>query len=60
MLNIYSKEDFLTDGKPDVKKVNPFLLTMPDNKFWSIGDNIGKAWSAGAKYKEQLKQKKTE
>jgi flavin reductase (DIM6/NTAB) family NADH-FMN oxidoreductase RutF len=53
-LNIYSKEDFLTDGKPDVKKVNPFLLTMPDNRFWSIGDNIGKAWNAGARYKEQL------
>ena len=60
VLNIYSKEDFLTDGKPDVKKVNPFLLTMPDNSFWSIGENVGKAWNAGAKYREQLKQHKSE
>jgi len=60
VLNIYSKEDFLTDGKPDVKKVNPFLLTMPDNRFWSVGENVGKAWNAGAKYREQLTQKKSE
>jgi len=58
VLNIYSKEDFLTDGKPDVKKVNPFLLTMPDNRFWSVGDNVGRAWKDGAKYRDYLKQKK--
>lgn len=60
VLNVYSKEDFLTDGKPDVKKVNPFLLTMPDNRFWSVGDNVGRAWNAGAKYREQLNQKNSE
>jgi len=58
VLNIYSKEDFLTDGKPDVKKVNPFLLTMPDNRFWAVGDNVGRAWKDGAKYRDYLKQKK--
>ena len=60
VLNIYSKEYFLTDDKPDIKKVNPFLLTMPDNRFWAVGDNVGRAWKDGAKYREQLKQKKPE
>jgi flavin reductase (DIM6/NTAB) family NADH-FMN oxidoreductase RutF len=60
VLNIYSKEEFLTEGKADVKKVRPFLLTMPDNRFWSVGDNVGKAWKDGATYREKLKQKQSE
>jgi flavin reductase (DIM6/NTAB) family NADH-FMN oxidoreductase RutF len=43
----YSEEQFLTNGAPDVKKVKPFLLTMPDNRYWSVGDHIGRAWSDG-------------
>ena len=56
--NIYSEEKFLTDGKPDAKKIHPFLLTMPDNRFWSIGECIGKAWDAGKVLHEKLRQQK--
>jgi len=56
IVGIFSEERFLTDGKPDVKKVNPFLLTMPDNRFWSIGDCVGKAWNAGSVLRDQQKQ----
>jgi flavin reductase (DIM6/NTAB) family NADH-FMN oxidoreductase RutF len=56
IINIYTEERFLTDGKPDVKKMNPFVLTMPDNRFWSIGECIGKAWHEGIAIREQLKQ----
>jgi len=52
--NIYSEEKYLENGKPDVKKVRPFLLTMPDNRFWSVGEQVGNAWKDGVKYKEQL------
>jgi flavin reductase (DIM6/NTAB) family NADH-FMN oxidoreductase RutF len=52
--NIYSEEKYLENGKPDVKKVQPFLLTMPDNRFWSVGEQVGNAWKDGVKYKEQL------
>ena len=45
---------FLTDGKLDVKKVDPLLLTMPDNNYWAVGERIGKAWSEGKKRTEQL------
>jgi len=58
IVSIFSEERFLTDGKPDVKKINPFLLTMPDNRFWSIGDCIGKAWNAGIVLRDQQKQEK--
>jgi len=43
----YTEEQYLTDGKPDIKKINPATLTMPDNNYWSIGENIGKAWNMG-------------
>jgi flavin reductase (DIM6/NTAB) family NADH-FMN oxidoreductase RutF len=49
IINIYTEDRFLTDGNPDIKKMNPFLLTMPDNNFWSIGESVGKAWNSGKK-----------
>jgi flavin reductase (DIM6/NTAB) family NADH-FMN oxidoreductase RutF len=37
----------LPDGKPDIKTMRPFVLTMPDNRYWSIGEHIADAWSVG-------------
>jgi hypothetical protein len=42
----------LTDGKPDVQKINPFTLTMPDNRYWRVGEMAGRAWSDGKKLKK--------
>jgi len=55
--NIYSEEKYLTDKKPDPKKMRPFLLTMPDNRFWALGEQVGSAWKDGIKFKEQLGKK---
>jgi flavin reductase (DIM6/NTAB) family NADH-FMN oxidoreductase RutF len=57
MINIYSEEKYLTDEKPNYEKIRPFLLTMPDNTFWSLGNPIGKAWNAGKKRKAKLGKK---
>jgi flavin reductase (DIM6/NTAB) family NADH-FMN oxidoreductase RutF len=51
IVDVYTEERFLTDGKPDVKKIDPFTLTMPDNRYWRVGEEAGKAWSAGKKLK---------
>jgi flavin reductase (DIM6/NTAB) family NADH-FMN oxidoreductase RutF len=48
----YTEEKYLTDGKPDIKKMNPLLLTMPDNSYWTVGKFAGKAWSIGKKLKK--------
>jgi len=56
IVSIYTGAHFLMDGKPDIKKINPFLLTMPDNKYWPIGECVGKAWSAGTSLRERIKQ----
>lgn len=46
-----AEENDLTDGKPDIKKINPFTLTMPDNNYWEVGNHIGKAWHVGKNFK---------
>jgi flavin reductase (DIM6/NTAB) family NADH-FMN oxidoreductase RutF len=47
----YIEERYLTDDVPDIKKINPLLLTMPDNRFWTVGEYAGDAWSIGKKLK---------
>lgn len=44
---VFTEEKYMTDNMLDIKKVNPFTLTMPDNHYWSVGENLGKAWSLG-------------
>jgi flavin reductase (DIM6/NTAB) family NADH-FMN oxidoreductase RutF len=51
VVEVYTEERCLTDGKPDIKKIDPFTLTMPDNRYWRVGEEAGKAWSAGKKLK---------
>jgi len=38
------------DGKPDIAKMRPLTLTMPDNRYWGVGEEIAKAWSVGRTY----------
>ena len=42
----------LTYDKPDIRNINPAVLTMPDNNYWSIGENIAKAWNIGKNFKK--------
>jgi flavin reductase (DIM6/NTAB) family NADH-FMN oxidoreductase RutF len=53
---IHADESCLENGKPDVRRVRPFLLTMPDNRFWAVGEQVGSAWKDGAKYRQGLKR----
>ncbi len=55
IVNIHAEERYLENGRPDVKKIRPFLLTMPDNRFWAVGEQVGNAWKDGVKFKEQMK-----
>ncbi len=41
-------ESCLTDGKPDIDKINPFsYITDPDSQYQAVGEVIGKAYSIG-------------
>lgn len=51
---LWTEERFLTGGIPDVEKVRPFCLTMPDNRYWSIGTSVGRAWHDGLPLRDGL------
>lgn len=52
IINAYSEDKYVTNGIPDIKKMNPFLFSMNDNNYWKIGEHIGRAWSIGKQYEE--------
>ncbi len=44
----WTEERYLDDrGWPDIDKMRPFTLTMPDNRYWAVGEQVGDAWSIG-------------
>ena len=47
----YAEEECLTDGSPDIQKMKPFVLTMPDNRYWAVGESLGRAWHDGRKFR---------
>ena len=47
----FADPEGLTKGKPDYRKMNALMLTMPDNRYWTLGNHEGDAWSAGKNIK---------
>jgi flavin reductase (DIM6/NTAB) family NADH-FMN oxidoreductase RutF len=47
VVNVYASEGVLTEGKVDPLKLRPFVLTMPGNAYWALGEHVGEAWSIG-------------
>lgn len=50
IVETYCEEKFMTNGKPDVEKMGTYVFTMNDNRYFSLGKIIGKAWNDGKKY----------
>jgi flavin reductase (DIM6/NTAB) family NADH-FMN oxidoreductase RutF len=48
----YTEQRFLTRGKPDLRKVNPLLLTGADNHYWMLGEQVAKAFKVGKALKQ--------
>ncbi len=46
----YADEQYLTNGVPDLKKIDPFVLSMADARYFGIGEYLGKAWDIGKKF----------
>jgi flavin reductase (DIM6/NTAB) family NADH-FMN oxidoreductase RutF len=50
---IFVSEECMTEGKPDVKKIDPIVyLTYPANTYNTVGEFIGKAFSIGKEIKD--------
>lgn len=49
----YTERRYLSNDALDAQKINPLFLTMPDNNYWTLGDNVGKAWEVGKDMKAE-------
>jgi len=49
----YADMNVLKKNRPDFTAIDPLLLTMPDNTYWTLGHRAGTAWSAGQGLKKQ-------
>ncbi len=47
IVGAFADDDVIKDGKVDFPAVDPLFLTMPDNRYWTLGRHAGDAWSAG-------------
>jgi len=47
IMEAYADSRVMKDGKPDYAKIDPLLLTMPENRYWKLGESVGDAWCAG-------------
>jgi flavin reductase (DIM6/NTAB) family NADH-FMN oxidoreductase RutF len=47
IVGAYADGRVLKGGKPDFPAIDPLFLTMPDNRYWTLGEHVGDAWSAG-------------
>lgn len=52
IVGTWCEEVCLSDGVPDITKIQPFILTMPDNRYWGIGKKVGDAWKDGKRLKK--------
>lgn len=50
----YIDERCIRDGKPDLRRISPFTLSMPDNNYWEVGSFLGKAWSVGKDFGKRI------
>ena len=51
---VFASEECLTDGQPDVAKIDPLVFTVGANKaYHGIGDFIADAFSVGKELKKK-------
>jgi len=49
IVQAYIDPHCIVEERPDFRKIDPLILTMPDNRYWSLGASAGKAWNIGKK-----------
>ena len=51
VIEIHAAGSCLTDGKPDIKKINPIVYAQ--STYFDVGSKVEAAFSAGKKYRKQ-------
>ena len=50
----YIGEDYLTEGKPNIKKINPLIYALERRYYYDLGNIIADGLSIGKEYKPEL------
>jgi flavin reductase (DIM6/NTAB) family NADH-FMN oxidoreductase RutF len=47
IVGAYVDGNVIKDERLDYVEIDPLFLTMPDNRYWTLGKYVGDAWNAG-------------
>lgn len=53
VVDTYIDEACITDGRPDLAKVDPLLFDFTRILYWSLGEPVGRPWNAGKALKRR-------
>lgn len=53
LVQTYSDDKVMTDGKIDIAKLKPLLFDMASVKYWRLGSAAGNCWNAGKSLKRR-------
>lgn len=56
IVEVYVDENCLTDGVPDIKKLDPILYSTGDSNYWKVGEHLAKAFQVGKQYTKKSKE----
>lgn len=51
IVEAYAEERYLTNGFPDIRKIDPLIFSMHDNNYWKVGEHVAHAWSIGKDFR---------
>jgi len=51
IVGVYMEDKYLTDNKPDTRKIDPLLFEGTLGSYWRVGEQIARAFGVGKDYK---------
>ncbi|RPI89315.1 MAG: flavin reductase family protein, partial [Spirochaetales bacterium] len=60
IVSAYTEDRYLTEGRLDIKKIDPLLFAIHERAYYRVGEYVGQAWNIGAGYegKDAIRKKK--
>lgn len=50
IIETYTEDKYLTNNVPDLKKINPIMMSIYEFNYYNVGEKIGKAWDVGKNF----------
>jgi hypothetical protein len=53
IVEVYCEEKYLSENKPDYRKIDPMMFFMPDGPYLRVGDFLAKAFDVGKNHRKR-------